>query len=167
MNPSPTGVIFLARHLYSENSSIAWACLLLERKVVHLASAFLLLLEGSWYCQNHKLQCDEAKRVHQQLGDSRLLKPSWFLLRGGRELYELMDGEGLAGSLERKLHVLHLTYTVYSSCASRLKWQSQELSGIAVKEKSQHAAHAERKRSQRACRRGEGWGEGQTDQHLA
>lgn len=70
--------------------------------------------------------------------------------------WQRTDGEGLESSLERDLPVLRPTHMLYSSCASRLKRWSQELLGTAVKETSQHTAHAERKRSERACRRGEG-----------
>lgn len=43
--------------------------------------------------------------------------------------WRLLDGERFAGSLERELPVLHPTHTLYSSCASRLKWWSQGLPG--------------------------------------
>lgn len=83
---------------------------------------------------------------------------------GDHVSWRQMRGEGLTGSVERKLPVLRPTYTLHGSGASRLRRWSQEPSGTAVQEKSQHTARAERKRSQRACGRGEGWGKGSLDQ---
>lgn len=127
----------------------------------------LILLKCRWQIVGWGIKGEVVKVFlpgkHKQKPTQRFPKPLWFLLRGGRGLYELV-GNGWWGSsrLLGEKSACPLPHT-----------ETPQLHPVPPgwSNGARHCSEGKIptcwERNQRVCRRGEGWGEKQTDQHLA